>query len=188
MRQPLIAMYFVWFAWAISWSVAAGWAAPAAVRVGLDREWIYRTIRFWGLFLLFLPLRIWVLWRLGAGAAWACVGIGALGFVFAWWARIHLGRLWSSAVTKKADHRVVDTGPYALARHPIYTGIIAAALATAAIQGTAIAAAGAVLLIVAYFIKARLEEHFLREQLGAEAYDSYRRRVPMLLPFGPKSA
>jgi protein-S-isoprenylcysteine O-methyltransferase Ste14 len=32
-------------------------------------------------------------------------------------------------------------------------------------------------------MKARLG--FLREQLGA---DAYRRRVPMLVPFGPKSA
>jgi protein-S-isoprenylcysteine O-methyltransferase Ste14 len=30
-----------------------------------------------------------------------------------------------------------------------------------------------------------LEERFLRGELGAEAYDSYRRRVPMLVPFGP---
>ena len=30
--------------------------------------------------------------------------------------------------------------------------------------------------------KARLEERFLREQLGAEAYDEYARRVPMLVP------
>jgi protein-S-isoprenylcysteine O-methyltransferase Ste14 len=38
------------------------------------------------------------------------------------------------------------------------------------------------------WMKARLEERFLREELGADAYDSYRRRVPMLVPFGPKSA
>jgi protein-S-isoprenylcysteine O-methyltransferase Ste14 len=31
-------------------------------------------------------------------------------------------------------------------------------------------------------IKARLEEEFLREQLGAEAYGEYARRVPMLAP------
>jgi protein-S-isoprenylcysteine O-methyltransferase Ste14 len=38
-------------------------------------------------------------------------------------------------VTKKADHRVVDTGPYAIVRHPIYTGIILACAATAAQLG-----------------------------------------------------
>ncbi len=34
-----------------------------------------------------------------------------------------------------------------------------------------------------WYIKARLEEGFLREQLGAEEYASYARRVPMLIPF-----
>jgi protein-S-isoprenylcysteine O-methyltransferase Ste14 len=34
-------------------------------------------------------------------------------------------------------------------------------------------------------MKARLEEQWLREELGAEAYDAYRRRVPMLVPFLP---
>lgn len=33
------------------------------------------------------------------------------------------------------------------------------------------------------YIKARLEEQFLREQVGPATYDDYKRRVPMLLPF-----
>jgi protein-S-isoprenylcysteine O-methyltransferase Ste14 len=35
-------------------------------------------------------------------------------------------------------------------------------------------------------MKARLEEGWLRRELGPDDYDSYRRRVPMLLPFGPR--
>jgi protein-S-isoprenylcysteine O-methyltransferase Ste14 len=38
-------------------------------------------------------------------------------------------------------------------------------------------------MTVSWYIKARMEERFLREQLGAEAYDAYARRVPMLVPF-----
>jgi len=37
-----------------------------------------------------------------------------------------------------------------------------------------------------WVIKARMEEKFLREQLGAEAYGAYARRVPMLSPFGAR--
>ncbi len=109
----------------------------------------------------------------------------AAGFGFAWWARIHLGQLWSAFVTRKADHRIVDTGPYGIVRHPIYTGIILAAIALAIVKGTLIAIGGALLAAFGFWVKARLEEGFLREQLGAEAYDAYRRRVPMLVPFGP---
>src|SRR5450432_3399825 len=106
-----------------------------------------------------------------------------IGFGFAWWARIHLGQLWSAFVTRKADHRIIDTGPYGIVRHPIYTGIILAAIAMAIVKGTVIAIAGALLATLGFWVKARLEEGFLREQLGAEEYDSYSRRVPMLVPF-----
>jgi protein-S-isoprenylcysteine O-methyltransferase Ste14 len=33
-----------------------------------------------------------------------------------------------------------------------------------------------------FYAKARLEERFLREELGPEAYDAYAKRVPMLVP------
>jgi protein-S-isoprenylcysteine O-methyltransferase Ste14 len=107
------------------------------------------------------------------------------GFAFAWWARLHLGRLWSGFVTRKADHRIIDSGPYRIVRHPIYTGIIVAAIAMAIAKGTIYAVAGALLAILSFWVKARLEEKFLREQLGPETYDAYRRRVPMLIPFAP---
>ena len=52
----------------------------------------------------------------------------------------------------------------------------------------ALAAVGFALIALGLWRKARLEEEFLRQELGADVYDSYRRRVPMLLPFGPKGA
>jgi protein-S-isoprenylcysteine O-methyltransferase Ste14 len=105
------------------------------------------------------------------------------GFAFAWWARIYLGTLWSGQVTLKPDHHIVDTGPYALVRHPIYTGILTAVLATMAAKGTLPGVAGAAIILVGVWMKARIEERWLRQELGAEAYDGYARRVPMLVPF-----
>jgi protein-S-isoprenylcysteine O-methyltransferase Ste14 len=175
-----------WVALLISWLVAASWSAPVAQRPGSGQEWFYRAVTITGGILLFgfFGRRIWTL---GRQADWALFALALLSMAFTWWARIHLGSLWSSSVTKKVDHHVVDTGPYAIVRHPIYTGIIGAAAATAAQRGTLTAVAGAIIWTLGYWIKARLEERFLREQLGAEAYDAYRRRVPMLLPFWPKS-
>jgi protein-S-isoprenylcysteine O-methyltransferase Ste14 len=125
--------------------------------------------------------------ELGAEAwlAWTLVALAALGFAFTWWARIHLGRLWSATVTRKTDHHVVDTGPYAMVRHPIYTGILAAMLATALVRGTAGSLVGFVLLVAGFYLKARLEESFLEGELAEEAYAAYARRVPMLIPFAP---
>jgi protein-S-isoprenylcysteine O-methyltransferase Ste14 len=83
----------------------------------------------------------------------------------------------------KAGHHVVNTGPYRIVRHPIYTGIIVATFATAIDKGTYVAIAGAVLMLVGWFIKARVEERFLRVQLGADAYDAYARQTAMLIPY-----
>ncbi|HZZ36042.1 MAG TPA: isoprenylcysteine carboxylmethyltransferase family protein, partial [Caulobacteraceae bacterium] len=114
---------------------------------------------------------------------WLLAVAALVGVSITWWARIQLGRLWSSTVTRKADHRVVDTGPYRLVRHPIYTGIIFATIATMIVAGSAFAVVGAALMLAGWYVKARLEERFLRAELGASAYDDYARRVPMLLPF-----
>jgi protein-S-isoprenylcysteine O-methyltransferase Ste14 len=111
------------------------------------------------------------------------VALAVAGFLFMWRARIFLGKLWSAGVRLKTDHRVVDTGPYGLVRHPIYTGIIVAGVASAVLRGTAAGLLGASLMTVSWYIKARMEEQFLREQLGAKDYDAYARRVPMLVPF-----
>jgi protein-S-isoprenylcysteine O-methyltransferase Ste14 len=73
-------------------------------------------------------------------------------------------------------------------RHPIYSGVIMAAFLLAIELGTLQALAGAALFLIAFWLKARVEENFLRKELGTDAYDAYRRRVPMLVPFGPKSA
>jgi protein-S-isoprenylcysteine O-methyltransferase Ste14 len=68
-------------------------------------------------------------------------------------------------------------------RHPIYTGLTLAAIATAMMRGTLAAWLGVAVMTLGWYVKARLEEHFLRDQLGAEAYGDYARRVPMLIPF-----
>jgi protein-S-isoprenylcysteine O-methyltransferase Ste14 len=190
---PQYATIVVWLVWFVSWMLAALWSARVAKRVDWNSQFLYRLVTIAGAYLLFGvmthsyrgPGRLWLL---SDEASWALVGVVALGFLFAWWARIYLGSLWSGWITKKADHHIVDTGPYALVRHPIYTGLIVSAFATAIQRGTILALLGAAVMAWGFWIKARLEERFLREELGPEAYDSYRRRVPMLIPFGRKAA
>ena len=123
------------------------------------------------------------IWEADANVACALTVVMFLGLLLTWLARIHLGRLWSSAITRKEQHRVVDTGPYAVVRHPIYTGIITALVATAAIEATLAALVGATLISSGLWLKARAEERFLMVELGPDDYRSYCRRVPMLVPF-----
>jgi protein-S-isoprenylcysteine O-methyltransferase Ste14 len=68
----------------------------------------------------------------------------------------------------------VDTGPYAIVRHPIYTGLLLALLATAIAEATVSAMAGFGLLVLGLWIKARIEERWLSEELGEDAYGDYR--------------
>jgi protein-S-isoprenylcysteine O-methyltransferase Ste14 len=46
---------------------------------------------------------------------------------------------------------------------------------------------GGVLLTIGITMKARFEEQWLTQELGKDEYPSYRRRVPMLLPFGRRA-
>ena len=121
-------------------------------------------------------------WDQSAPLGWLLFALAALGFAFCWWARLHLGRLWSGFVTLKNDHHIVDTGPYGLVRHPIYSGLMFAASATGLMRATPAAFFGALLIVIGFSLTARIEEGFLRVQLGADGYDDYRRRVGMLIP------
>jgi protein-S-isoprenylcysteine O-methyltransferase Ste14 len=107
--------------------------------------------------------------------------LAALGFALTWWARIHLGRFWSAAVTLKAEHTLIRSGPYALTRHPIYTGLLLALLATAVARDSLGSLIGAGLILLGLVLKLRQEEQFLKAQFGA-AYDAYKKDVPTLIP------
>lgn len=180
-----------WIAFVASWILAAVWSSPVEKRVGMRQELQYRAVLIAGGLILAIPSHHYEgplrLWRVTLDQAWWCAAVIALGFAFAWWARVYLGELWSGQVTAKANHRVVDTGPYAVVRHPIYTGILLSIYATAVAKATVLALAGAAVITLGIWMKARLEEIWLSSQLEADAYPRYRRLVPMLIPLGPKS-
>ena len=184
--SPFSVMLWLWAIWALSWFLAAAWSNRTEARLGLPSELLSRVLTVAGFALLFVTDRHGgpgpKLWETPTVPGWCLVGLELAGFLFCWWARIHLGRMWSISVTRKVNHHIVDTGPYALVRHPIYTGIITAAAALAAQRGTLLAFAGLPLVVLAFWTKARLEERFLRAQLGPEAYDAYAHRTGMLFP------
>jgi protein-S-isoprenylcysteine O-methyltransferase Ste14 len=187
--RPGLLFAIAWIGWIVTWMAAAFWSGRTEKQAATWHVWAYRVLIIAGAILL----SHWVarmlverrIWHVGYDGAYALAAVTFAGILFAWWARIHLGRLWSASITRKEGHRVVDTGPYAYVRHPIYTGLIVATLATAAAQATATGLLGAALIAFGLWLKARAEERFLIEELGANAYGSYSRRVPMLVPFLP---
>jgi protein-S-isoprenylcysteine O-methyltransferase Ste14 len=184
---PLSLVRGAWIVWLISWFAAAAWSDRTVRRPAVRREVLYRVLTVVGAMLMFgfNPVGVRAdtpLWLVAPAIGWLLAGLVIGGFLFMWWARIHLGQLWSSSVTRKEHHHVVDSGPYGIVRHPIYTGLLLAIMATVLIRGTIITLAGSALIAVGVYVKARLEEEFLRQQLG-ESYEAYARRVPMLVPF-----
>ena len=104
------------------------------------------------------------------------------GFALSLWARFYLGRNWSALVTLKEDHKLVRTGPYAIVRHPIYSGFMLATLGTAIAFGELRGLISVALVVIAWGYKSRLEEALMVEQFGAE-YERYRANVKGLIPF-----
>jgi protein-S-isoprenylcysteine O-methyltransferase Ste14 len=103
------------------------------------------------------------------------------GCLFAIWARLTLGSNWSGRATVKAGHELIVSGPYAVARHPIYTGLLVAALGTGIAIGEIRCILGFVMIVLALAIKMSQEESLML-QAFPDAYPAYRRRVKALIP------
>jgi protein-S-isoprenylcysteine O-methyltransferase Ste14 len=177
----------VWVAFMLYWRIKAA-DTKTTQRLEPAGSRILRTLVFIAVIVLLawphLPLP-WLyrsLWAQGMGLFWLGAIVTAAGLLFAVWARQHLGTNWSRSVTIKQDHQLILTGPYALVRHPIYTGILAGflgmAIAIAQVRG--VVAFALVFLIL--WLKLRMEEQWMRGQFGPQ-YEAYTRRTAALVPF-----
>lgn len=175
-----------WAAWA---AVGIGWAVGAVlgrgashVRERRGRDGASRAAFAIGAAIALTPESFWR--ALTVGSNWsrlAGVAVLALACLLTLWARLALGMMWSSAVTARRNHVLRTTGPYAVTRHPIYTGTIAMLIGTALAQGLGRWAAILVVVTVMLEVKMRAEERLLVEEFPAR-YERYRREVPQLIP------
>jgi protein-S-isoprenylcysteine O-methyltransferase Ste14 len=173
----------LWIAFVVYWSAAARNAAPAESAESPTSRAVHTRLLNASLLLLFLPVP-GLLWRfIPAGATIVGLGLGIqlLGFALAAWARRHLGRNWSGAVTVAVGHQLVRTGPYRLVRHPIYSAMFAMSIGTAVVSGELHALVGVLVLAAAYWRKIPIEERTLRTTFGAD-WDDYRRISWALIP------
>jgi protein-S-isoprenylcysteine O-methyltransferase Ste14 len=186
MIAPLDAVGFLWMAWLVGWMLASFTAAKSVVRQPLPARLAHTLILVAGAMLILgrnprlapllgpvYPPRAWI--------AWTGVVVCLIGLAFAVWARVQIGRFWSGAVALKAEHALIRGGPYAITRHPIYSGLLLALLGTAITRDTQAAFLGLPLLFAGFFVKAKQEESLLLERFGPE-YEKYRAEVPALIP------
>ena len=103
------------------------------------------------------------------------------GVAFAIWARYHLGKFWSATVALREGHQLIRSGPYANIRHPIYTGMLTAALGTTLAVGRYRALLAFIVILAAFIAKSRQEEKLLDAQFGP-AFEQHRRDTGFFLP------
>jgi len=177
----------IWVVVAIYWIVAAGRAKPAAKRQSpasralhiaiLLSAYVFLWTGFTRIGILknrFVPAEGW--------GAWLGLALTIAGCAFAIWARVYLGSNWSGTVTVKQNHELVRSGPYAIVRHPIYSGFLLALAGTAIVVGEIRALVGLGLAITGFLLKAGYEEQFMLEQFDGE-YVRYSQQVRRLIPF-----
>ncbi len=157
---------------------AAGWLRSALFYCFATAGFLGFSILFWKPLPLDLP----------SGARLAPLIAGSLiyfpGIVFLLWARLVLGKMYfvstSFGAQLYADHKLVTRGPFAVVRHPMYLGLIAAAMGSLLLYQTWTALAYA---LFAPFVlrRARGEEQALAAEFGEE-WRSYCQRVPAFIP------
>jgi protein-S-isoprenylcysteine O-methyltransferase Ste14 len=177
----------VWAAYVIYWQIAAA-GAKANARIESVGSRVFRTV----LLLVGVLLMCWpwipVTWLyrrflpMTAEMFWVGAAVTVAGLLFCVWARVTLGRNWSRSVTIKQGHELITAGPYALVRHPIYTGLLTGFAGTAIALGELRGVVAFVLIFASLWYKLRLEERWMRTAFG-EVYADYSRHTKALIPW-----
>ena len=93
-----------------------------------------------------------------------------------------MGRNWAIVAQTRGDHQLVQTGPFARLRNPIYVAMALFMVAmTVAFGHTRNLLAGAPVFALGTWMRVAHEERLLRTQFGA-AYDGYAARVKRFVP------
>jgi protein-S-isoprenylcysteine O-methyltransferase Ste14 len=195
MALPNLLIIFSWLAFVLYWGVSA---------IGVKKDVAQKGSWWWSgrsyllrlaavvIIVIVAVLRGGIFHRFGLisglsnpsfGPVLANVGavLCVLGISLAIWARWNLGTNWSSRPSLKVGHELVTSGPYQLLRHPIYTGILAAAL------GSALAVSwlwlGAFLVACVIFVRRVATEESLMLQKFPDSYQLYVKKTWALIPF-----
>jgi protein-S-isoprenylcysteine O-methyltransferase Ste14 len=101
---------------------------------------------------------------------------------FTLWARLALGQMWSASPNMlQQGHELRTDGPYAVTRHPIYTGLLGMTLGTVLLNG--LGPLIGIVAVAAAVVATRIPvEERLMSRTFPEEYARYRERVPRVVP------
>lgn len=122
------------------------------------------------------------LWVYLTGSRWARPASMTVGYTVVVFGALLLIAGWREVYRASAKRRIATGGPYALMRHPQYTGIFLALFGEGVVHWPTLFSLTAVSIIVpAYVLLARKEELEMIKRFGSK-YRTYQRGVPMFLP------
>jgi protein-S-isoprenylcysteine O-methyltransferase Ste14 len=178
---------YAWALFSAGWLIAALNTKPVARALSLRVRLVQRIVLFLAYFLVFLPqFRVGFLGKHVfppyRPAGYAGFALTLAGLAFAWWARVYLGRNWSSIPMVREAHELIRTGPYSIVRHPIYTGLLLALLGTAIALGEIRGFLGFILMLIELKIRSSVEEKFMTEEFPRD-YPQYKQKVKALVPY-----
>ena len=125
----------------------------------------------------------WITWPDGLVTLATVLGLifGLLGALFLALSALNLGSNLTVFPRPKDDGNLVQVGLYALVRHPMYFGVIAAALGWSLLRTNVIGVGLSIVLFLFFDRKAAREEIWLRGKYSN--YADYQKRVRKLIPF-----
>jgi protein-S-isoprenylcysteine O-methyltransferase Ste14 len=122
-------------------------------------------------------------------ALWLTIGglvLFLAGLILTLWARRTLGAMWGISTSRKVkllpDHQLIQTGPYALVRHPMYLGWWLSLIGLVLIYHTWLLVGLLAMSLLIFYLRARREEAVLAEKFGEE-WQAYVARSKFLIPF-----
>jgi len=96
------------------------------------------------------------------------------------WARVHLQQYYAERVEVQPGHQLINTGPYALMKHPVITSFFGIAGGLFLINPALTTLAALLFTIWSFTRAARQEEDLLSKTIPG--YADYSRRTPRFLP------
>jgi len=96
------------------------------------------------------------------------------------WSRVHLQHFYAERVEVQPEHKVIDTGPYRIMRHPVITSFFGIATGLFLINPALTTLAALIYTIWDFTRAAKQEEDLLTKTLSG--YAEYARRTPRFLP------
>ena len=108
------------------------------------------------------------------------------GCAFVLWARRTLGKMWALSTSRNVklrdDHQIIQDGPYAFVRNPMYFGWWVAMAGLVLVYPTWVVLLFLIFSVVSFTGRARREDAVLAERFG-ETWTEYKQRTKFIIPF-----